>query len=69
MLMKRVLAALLMAAIGIPAIIFGGIYYFLLIGFFLLMAAWEYVKIFEKSQPFSVHDRNGGRCFFSFTDS
>ncbi|MFC2064286.1 phosphatidate cytidylyltransferase [Chloroflexota bacterium] len=49
MLIKRFLAALLMAAIGIPAVIIGGIYYFLLIGFFLLMAAWEYVKIFEKS--------------------
>ena len=49
MLIKRVLAALVMAAIGIPAIIFGGIYYFLLISFFILMATWEYVKIFEKS--------------------
>ena len=49
MLMKRVLAALVMAAIGIPAIIYGGIFYFLLIGFFLVMASWEYVKIFEKS--------------------
>ena len=49
MLMKRVLAALVMAAIGIPAIIYGGIFYLLLISFFVVMASWEYVKIFEKS--------------------
>ena len=36
-----------MAAIGIPAIVLGGIYYFLVIGFFLVMASWEYVKIFQ----------------------
>jgi phosphatidate cytidylyltransferase len=47
MLMKRVIASLVMAAIGIPAIIFGGIYYILLIGFFLVMASWEYVRIFQ----------------------
>ncbi|MFH2040058.1 MAG: phosphatidate cytidylyltransferase [Chloroflexota bacterium] len=47
MLKKRVIASLVMAAIGIPAIIFGGIYYLLLIGFFLIMASWEYVKIFQ----------------------
>jgi len=49
MFIKRLIASLVMAAIGIPAIIFGGVFYFLLIGFFILMAAWEYVKIFEKS--------------------
>src|SRR3972149_10616599 len=49
MFIKRFIASLVMAAIGIPAIIYGGIYYFLLIGFFILMAAWEYVRIFEKS--------------------
>lgn len=47
MLMKRVIASLVMAAIGIPAIVFGGIYFILLIGFFLVMASWEYVKIFQ----------------------
>jgi len=49
MFIKRFIASLVMAAIGIPAIIYGGLYYFLLIGFFILMAAWEYVRIFEKS--------------------
>jgi len=47
MLMKRVIASLVMAAIGIPAIVFGGIFYIFLIGFFLVMASWEYVKIFR----------------------
>lgn len=47
MLMKRVIASLVMAAIGIPAIVFGDIYYILLIGLFLVMASWEYVKIFQ----------------------
>jgi phosphatidate cytidylyltransferase len=47
MLKQRVIASIVMAAIGIPAIVFGGIYYILLIGFFLVMASWEYVKIFQ----------------------
>jgi len=47
MLLKRVLASLVMAAIGVPAIVFGGVFYFLLITIFLVMAAWEYVKIFQ----------------------
>jgi phosphatidate cytidylyltransferase len=47
MFIKRLIAALIMAAIGIPAIVYGGIYYILLIGIFLLMASWEYVKIFQ----------------------
>ncbi len=53
MLKKRVIASLVMAGIGIPAIVLGGIYYLLVIGFFLIMASWEYVKIFQvaKSAP------------------
>jgi len=47
MFLKRAIASLIMAAIGIPAIIYGGIFYFLLISLFLVMAAWEYVKIFQ----------------------
>jgi len=54
MFLKRFLASLAMAAVGIPAIVFGGVWYFLVIGFFLLMAAWEYVRIFQTahSSPF-----------------
>lgn len=55
-LLKRAIASLVMAAIGIPAIVFGGIFYFLLISFFLVMAAWEYIKIFQvvKNAPSMV---------------
>ena len=59
MLIKRVLASLVLAAIGIPAIIFGGIYYFALIALLLGIAAWEYGHIFcavncKASEPFLV---------------
>jgi phosphatidate cytidylyltransferase len=48
MLIKRTITSLILAAIGIPAIILGGIYYFALILFFLAVAAWEYGRIFRK---------------------
>jgi phosphatidate cytidylyltransferase len=48
MLSKRVLTTLVLAAIGIPAIILGGVYYFVLITFFLGVAAWEYGHMFSK---------------------
>lgn len=47
MLIKRVLASLALAAIGIPAIILGSVYYFALIVLFLGIAAWEYGQIFR----------------------
>ena len=47
MLIKRTLAALALAAVGIPAMIFGGIFFFLLITLLLAIAAWEYGKIFQ----------------------
>lgn len=47
-MVKRILAALVLAAIGIPAIIFGRFPYFIIIAIFLVMAAWEYVLIFRK---------------------
>jgi phosphatidate cytidylyltransferase len=46
MLAKRVATSLILFAVGLPAIILGGIPYFLLIAFFLGVAAWEYVVIF-----------------------
>lgn len=44
---KRVLVAFVLLAVGIPAIIFGGLPYFLLIVLFIGTAAWEYVIIFR----------------------
>jgi phosphatidate cytidylyltransferase len=48
MLIKRTITSLVLAAIGIPAIILGGVYYFALITLFLGVAAWEYGRIFGK---------------------
>ncbi len=50
---KRVFTALGLAVIGLPAILFGGIFYFLLVSLFLIGATWEYVRMFHavQSQP------------------
>jgi phosphatidate cytidylyltransferase len=44
---KRTLTSLLLLVIGFPAVLFGGVFYLLLMGFFLGAAAWEYVDIFR----------------------
>jgi phosphatidate cytidylyltransferase len=49
MLIKRTITTLVLAAIGIPVIILGGVYYFALITFLLAVAAWEYGRMFDKS--------------------
>ncbi|HXF84151.1 MAG TPA: phosphatidate cytidylyltransferase [Anaerolineales bacterium] len=46
-MLRRTLTALFMAAIGLPAIIYGGVFYFLVIGLFLGGSAWEYVRLFR----------------------
>jgi phosphatidate cytidylyltransferase len=47
MLIKRTLAGLALAAIGIPAMIMGGLFYFALIALLLGIATWEFGKIFH----------------------
>lgn len=49
MLIKRTVTSLILAVIGIPAIILGGVYYFALILVFLGVAAWEFGRIFAKA--------------------
>lgn len=44
---KRVISSLGLILIGLPAFIFGGVFYFLLMGAFLVGAAWEFVKLFR----------------------
>lgn len=44
---RRILTALVMAAIGLPAIIYGNAFYFLLMGGFLVAGAWEYVRLYR----------------------
>jgi phosphatidate cytidylyltransferase len=47
MLNKRIFASLVLAAIGVPAMIIGGCFYFLLIVVLLGIATWEYGTIFH----------------------
>jgi phosphatidate cytidylyltransferase len=47
---SRILTALGLAVIGLPAIIFGGVFYYLLMGTFLVGSAWEYVRLFRAVQ-------------------
>ena len=58
---RRTITALGLAAIGLPAIIFGGVLYYLLMGTFVIGAAWEYVHLFRaaKFQP-QMHITVGG---------
>lgn len=46
-MLKRTLTALAMTAVGLPAIIYGGVFYFLLMGVFLVGGAWEYVRMYR----------------------
>jgi phosphatidate cytidylyltransferase len=48
MLLKRTLTAIVLAVIGIPAILLGGVYFSTLIIIFLALAAWEYARLFGK---------------------
>ncbi len=47
---RRVLTALGLTAIGLPAIIYGDVFYWLLITIFLVIAAWEYVRLYRAVQ-------------------
>jgi phosphatidate cytidylyltransferase len=49
-MLRRTLTALGLAAIGLPAIVFGGVFYFLLIAIVLAGCAWEYVRMFRAVQ-------------------
>ncbi|WKZ35943.1 MAG: phosphatidate cytidylyltransferase [Anaerolineales bacterium] len=44
---RRLITALGLALIGMPAILLGGIFYFLLMGTFIIGAAWEFVHLFR----------------------
>lgn len=44
---RRLITALGLALVGVPAILLGGILYYLLMGTFLIGAAWEYVHLFR----------------------
>ncbi|HMB22582.1 MAG: phosphatidate cytidylyltransferase, partial [Chloroflexota bacterium] len=46
-MLRRTLTSLGMAAIGLPAIIFGGVFYYLLMAVILGGSAWEYVRLYR----------------------
>jgi phosphatidate cytidylyltransferase len=39
-----------LAAVGLPALIFGGVFYYLFMGAFLVGGAWEYVRMYRAVQ-------------------
>lgn len=48
-MLKRTISSLAILAIGLPVLMLGGFPYFLLIGFLLLTAAWEYSLMFQSA--------------------
>ena len=52
-MLRRTLTALAMAAVGLPAIIYGGVFFYLVMGIFLVGGAWEYVQMYRavKHEP------------------
>ena len=49
-MLRRTLTALVLVAIGLPGIIYGGVYYFVLITIFLVGSAWEFVRLYRAVQ-------------------
>jgi phosphatidate cytidylyltransferase len=47
---SRIFTALVLAAVGLPAIIFGGVLYYVFMGAFLVGSAWEFVRLFRAVQ-------------------
>jgi phosphatidate cytidylyltransferase len=44
---RRTITALLLIVTILPAVYFGGVWYFLYMGIFVVTASWEYVQIFQ----------------------
>ena len=49
-MLKRTATAIVLLAIAIPIVRVGGLLFFLLIGFFIVMAAREYVHMFQAAE-------------------
>src|SRR5215471_14717097 len=54
-MLRRALTALVMAAIAIPAVIFGGVFYFVLFTVVLAGAAWEFARLY-RAVKFEPHE-------------
>lgn len=63
-MLRRTLTALGLAAVGLPAIIYGGVFYFLLIALVLGGCAWEYVRMFRavRFEPDQIVTTGGVLC-------
>jgi phosphatidate cytidylyltransferase len=46
-MLRRTLTALGLAVIGLPAIIYGGVFYYLVMGIVLAGSAWEYIRLYR----------------------
>ncbi len=46
-MVRRALTALIWLAIAMPAVLLGGFFFFALVSFFVILAAYEYVKMFQ----------------------
>jgi phosphatidate cytidylyltransferase len=55
-MLRRTLTVLAMAAVGLPAIILGGFFYYLVITIFLVGAAWEFARLYRavKYEPHAL---------------
>jgi len=47
---RRVLTALAIAVVGLPAVIYGGVFYFLIMSIFLGGSAWEFIRLYRAVQ-------------------
>jgi len=45
--LKRTLTSLVLIGVGLPAIIYGGVFYYLLMGGFLVAGAWEFARLYR----------------------
>ncbi|MEW6085800.1 MAG: phosphatidate cytidylyltransferase [Chloroflexota bacterium] len=52
---RRVLTSIVLAVIGLPAIVYGGVFYFALIAVVLAGSAWEFVRMYRAVQ-FEPHE-------------
>ncbi len=49
-MVRRTVTALSLLALAMPAVLFGGVWFFLLISFFVILASWEYTQMFRAVQ-------------------
>lgn len=49
-MLRRTLTALVLAAVGLPAVIYGGVFYSVLVLIILVGAAWEYIRLYRAVQ-------------------